>query len=115
MWRGQMIVSLRPQVVFAIALSPFLGRQLSGQVMLGGADLVQQFVECFGRKTLAGGERAKHIHQQKTHAKNLRQRSMMARRAAQLGQDHVAYPLPPRKSLRLRELSHRSTLLFREL
>ena len=40
-----MIVSLRPHVVFAIALSPSFGQKFSGHLVFQIADLVKQLVE----------------------------------------------------------------------
>ncbi len=68
-----MIVSLRPQVVFAMAYLPPLCKQLCGEFMFGCADLVKQFVERFGRELLARPKRPKDIDQQEPNANNFGQ------------------------------------------
>ena len=72
--RARRSVSLRPHVVFCIPLPPALGREFSGQFVLGCADFVEQFVECFRCQPLPSGQWAKHIDQKQANAKNLRQR-----------------------------------------
>ena len=65
----------------------------AGQLVLGRADLVEQFVECFGGELLACGERTKDIDQKQANAKNLRQATHRSCDAPpQLAQDHVAHP-----------------------
>jgi hypothetical protein len=64
MRRGQMIVSLRPQAVFGIALSPSLGYQLGSEFILRCADVVEEFVEGFGTELLSSDERSKDIDEQ---------------------------------------------------
>ena len=59
-----MIVSLRPQIVFAIALPPSFGHQLRSQFVLRAADFVEQFVERLGRQFLSCRQRAKDVDEE---------------------------------------------------
>jgi hypothetical protein len=52
MWRGQMIDSLRPQVVFGMALPPSFCHHFGGKFIFRGPNVVEQFVEGFGTEFL---------------------------------------------------------------
>ena len=51
-------------------LPPALGREFFGQLVLGRADLIEQFVERFRRQSLSCGQGTKHIDQEQADAKN---------------------------------------------
>ncbi|HEY1804856.1 MAG TPA: hypothetical protein VGG45_10270 [Terracidiphilus sp.] len=89
-----MMLSLRPHVVFAIALSPSLGHDLRGQFMFCAADFIEQFVERFGRQFLSYRQWAKGVNEEQPHTKNLGEhgvgRSIRLGSAPQFSKDELA-------------------------
>src|ERR1700761_4988601 len=77
------------------SLFPSFNRQLAGQFMLGTADLIEQFVECFGSEFLTRCERSQDIDQEQPYTEDLGQRTIRAlivggRCASQLVKDEAA-------------------------